>query len=102
MLPLPGAFRAWRRERGWSQKELANRASAIARAERPMDPDARVSLSTVAMVELGERDPSADVLGWLAGALGVGVDVLAVVCKPGAEPCPYCRGKAFLERTEVA
>lgn len=67
-----------------------------------MEPEASVSLSTVAMVELGDRDPSNDVLRWLAGALGVDPDALALVCGPSAEPCPYCRGKAFLERADVA
>jgi transcriptional regulator with XRE-family HTH domain len=78
---LPVAVAAWRNERRWSQKELAIRASEAARRETG-DVEARVSASTVAMIETGEREPSVDTLRWIADALGVVVGALAFVAEP--------------------
>lgn len=95
MLPLPGAFRAWRQARGWSQKELARRATDVAQ-RRTGNPTAGISLTTVAMIETGDRDPSGSVLAWLAEALTVEPSALAFVCPADFEPCGCCRGKAFV------
>lgn len=62
---LPGALKAWRAERGWSQKELAQRSG--------------VSAALVAMVETGERQPSRLNAEDLATALGVTLDAIAFV-----------------------
>lgn len=75
---LPEAVKAWRDVRGWSQKELAARASEVAR--RATDNiEARVSPSTIAMIEVGDRQPSLEVLGWVADALGVKPEVIALI-----------------------
>lgn len=76
---LPRAIAAWRKDvRKWTQKELAARASEVARRATG-DINSGVSASAVAMIEAGDRQPSVEVLGWIADALGVEVDVLALV-----------------------
>lgn len=81
---LPLAFKAWREERRWSQKEAAAVATKVAR-DHTGSQEARVSPSTIAMIETGERQPSVEVLEWLAEAYGVPAGALALVKPVPAE-----------------
>ena len=62
---LPGALKAWRGERGWTQKELAQRSG--------------VSAALIAMIETGERQPSRLNADDLAEALRVPLVAIAFV-----------------------
>lgn len=62
---LPQALKAWRAERGWSQKELAQRSG--------------VSAALIAMIETGERQPSRLNADDLATAFGVPLEARAFV-----------------------
>lgn len=64
---LPGALKAWRAERGWTQKELAERTGG------------QVSPTSIAMIETGERQPSRLAADDLAHAIGVPLDAIAYV-----------------------
>lgn len=68
----PAALRAWRKERGWSQKELALRAMASGE-------DISVSPTLIALIETGERQPSLRNAEAIAATFGVELAVLAVV-----------------------
>ncbi|MHB8670477.1 MAG: helix-turn-helix domain-containing protein [Acidimicrobiales bacterium] len=75
---LPGALRMARRDlRGWTQKELAARASEVGR-RHTSDIGTNVSAALIAMVETGERQFSIEVAEWVAEALGVEVAAFAV------------------------
>lgn len=65
MRVLPEALKAWRSERGWSQKELAERAG--------------VSPTLIAMIETGERQPSRLNADDIAKALDVPLEAVAFV-----------------------
>lgn len=67
--------------KGWSQKRLAEEATIIAKAAG--DPKG-VSLATVAMIESRERNPSLEMAGWLAEALGFKVEELCLLREPVA------------------
>lgn len=62
---LPGAMRELRARAGMTQEQLAAAA--------------RVSPGMIALIETGRRQPGADLLCRLAGALEVGPDALAFV-----------------------
>lgn len=64
---LPEALRAWRAERGYSQKELAERAGP------------HVSHTLIAMIETGERQPSRLNAEDIAKALGVTLEAIAFI-----------------------
>jgi transcriptional regulator with XRE-family HTH domain len=62
---LPEALRAWRRERGWTQEQLAERAGC--------------SSTLIALIETGKRQPGlANAIG-IARAIGVPLTALAIV-----------------------
>ncbi len=65
---LPGALRAWRAERGWSQEELAQRAGC--------------SPTLIALIETGKRQPSLETARRIARALGLGLDELCARLAP--------------------
>jgi transcriptional regulator with XRE-family HTH domain len=67
---LPLALKAWRKERGWSQKKLAALAG--------------VSPTLIALIETEERQPSRLNAEAIAAALGVDVGVLAILHTNGA------------------
>jgi transcriptional regulator with XRE-family HTH domain len=75
---LPEALRAWRNERKWSQKELADRTRVIDGSERLVSP------TLIAMIETGERQPSLSNGLAIARALGVSLLALAT-CSPEIE-----------------
>lgn len=62
---LPVAIKTWRRERGWSQKELADRAG--------------VSAGLIAMIEVEERQPSISNAIAIAQAIGIPLKAIAIV-----------------------
>lgn len=62
---LPGALKAWRAERGWSQKETADRSG--------------LSPTLIAMIETGDRQPSRLNAEDLALAIGVPLSAIAFV-----------------------
>lgn len=62
---LPEGLRAWRKERDWSQKELAERSG--------------VSPTLIAFIETGERQPSLSNALAIATALGVTLRAFATV-----------------------
>lgn len=64
---LRGALKAWRAERGWSQKELAERTGG------------HVSATAIGMIEAGERQPSRLAAEDIAIALGVSLDAIAFI-----------------------
>lgn len=64
---LPEALKAWRNERGWSQKELAARTGD------------NVSPTLIAMIETGDRQPSRLNAEDIAKALGVPLEAIAFV-----------------------
>lgn len=70
---LPQALKAWRKERGWSQKDLAFHAT-----EKLPDGDS-ISPTLIALVETGERQPSLRNAEAIAAAFGIDVAALAVV-----------------------
>lgn len=64
---LPGALKAWRGERQWSQKELAQQTGGA------------VSATLIAMIETGERQPSRLNAEDIAKALGVPLEAIAFI-----------------------
>jgi transcriptional regulator with XRE-family HTH domain len=62
---IPDALKAWRKERGWSQRELARRAGC--------------SEGLISTIESGYRQASLMVAIRIAEALGVGVKALGLV-----------------------
>jgi transcriptional regulator with XRE-family HTH domain len=58
-----------RRAKGWTQERLAQEATLVARRVTG-DPTAKVSYSAVGMIESGARNPSLEVVRFLAVALG--------------------------------
>lgn len=62
---LPAALKAWRAERGMSQKQLADASG--------------VSPTLIAMIETGERQPARLNADDLATALGVPLEAIAFV-----------------------
>lgn len=64
---LPEALRAWRNERGWSQKALSEQTGG------------NVSPTLIAMIETGERQPSRLNAEDLATAFGIPLGALAFV-----------------------
>ena len=62
MKNLGERLRELRIREGWSQRELAERS--------------RISQTTISQIENGKRNPSADVLKRLVGALGVSANFL--------------------------
>lgn len=64
---LPDALKTWRRERGFSQKMLAERTGGT------------VSPTAIAMIETGERQPSRLNAEDIAQALGVPLGAIAFV-----------------------
>lgn len=73
------ALKAWRKEKGWSQKELA--ARAMAQGE-----DVTVSPTLIALIETGERQPSLRNAAAIAAAFGVAVEVIAEIHEDTKEP----------------
>lgn len=69
---LPGALRAWRKERGISQETLAKHVG--------------VTPGMIALIETGRRQPGADLLDRIAADLGVTSDAIAFVPEPLAVP----------------
>lgn len=61
-----------------TQKELAERATEVAQAETG-DHRTKVALSTIAMVESGERQLSLETLTWVAAALDVPPEAIAFI-----------------------
>lgn len=64
---LPDALQAWRKERGWSQKLLAEKTGGT------------VSPTLIAMIETGDRQPSRINADDIAAALGVPLTAIAFV-----------------------
>jgi transcriptional regulator with XRE-family HTH domain len=62
---LPDALRAWRKERAWSQRELARRAAC--------------SEGLISTIEAGYRQASLTVAQRIASALGVNLGALGLV-----------------------
>lgn len=62
---LPEGLRAWRSERGWSQKDLADRSG--------------LSATLIAMIETGERQPGLSNAICLAKALRVPLRAFAIL-----------------------
>jgi transcriptional regulator with XRE-family HTH domain len=79
----PAALKFVRESRGLSQKQLAQEATAAARAATG-DPNVGVSVSTIAMTEVGDRQFSLPVAEWVAKALGVDVSIFATVTLEGS------------------
>src|SRR5918998_6606940 len=71
---IGGTLRAERNERGLTLKQVAE--------------DAHVSVSYLAEIERGEKDPSSKVLESIAGGLDVGVGELLVRIAAALEPAP--------------
>lgn len=68
---LPGAMKAWRKERGISQETLAKRVDRTP--------------GMIALIETGRRQPSAELLAGIAAQLDVPADALAFI-PAGTEP----------------
>lgn len=64
---LPDALKAWRGERGWSQKQLSEKTGG------------NVSPTLIAMIETGDRQPSRLNADDIAHALGVPLTAIAFV-----------------------
>lgn len=62
---LPGAMKAWRKERGISQETLAKRID--------------VTPGMIALIETGRRQPGAELLARIAAELRVPADALAFI-----------------------
>lgn len=62
---LPGALKAWRKERGISQETLAHRAG--------------VTSAMIALIETERRQPGRDLLDRIAAELGVPADAIAFI-----------------------
>lgn len=80
------ALRVFRKKvRGWSQTTLAKKSG--------------VPEGTIATIEVGHRQPSADVLRRLAIALGLDEDgdelLIGHVYGPFEHPCDACQGRGF-------
>lgn len=78
MTVLPAALKAWRKERGWSQKDLAFNAT-----EQLADGES-ISPTLIALIETGERQPSLRNAEAIAAAFGIDVEALAVVLNGAA------------------
>lgn len=77
---LPKAVAHWRKvHKGWSQETLARMASKTAAAQS-VTPPVKVSPSTIAMIELGKRQPSRLVADAIAEAMGIDVEAFAWIC----------------------
>lgn len=64
---LPGALKAWRKQREWSQKDLSEHTGG------------NVSPTMIAMIETGDRQPSRLNAEDIASALGVPLEAIAFV-----------------------